>query len=160
MAAQQSGTERYLVRYAPGTDVPAKVKTLRSRNVAVGRTFTRAVRGAVVTATPAQAAEMKCSGQVAAIEIDAPVTVAETQQPAPWGLDRSNQRTLPLSASYTSAASGSGVSAYVIDSGVLAAHTDFGGRVVQTGRRPFPTSASALTSTRRAWKSHRPASPR
>lgn len=127
--AQESGTARYLVRYAPGTDVAAKAKTMRSRNIAVGRTFTQALRGAVVTATPAQAAELRSSGQVAAVEIDAPVTVAETQQPAPWGLDRSDQRTLPLSASYTSTASGSGVTAYVIDSGVLAAHTDFGGRV-------------------------------
>ncbi|CAH0208121.1 Extracellular serine proteinase [Arthrobacter sp. Bi83] len=123
------GAARYLVRYAPGTDVAGAAKTLRSRNIAVGRTFSKALRGAVVTATPAQAAELKSSAQVAAVEIDAPVTAAETQQPAPWGLDRIDQHALPLSGSYTSAGSGSGVSAYVIDSGVLASHSEFGGRV-------------------------------
>jgi subtilisin family serine protease len=128
-AAQKSGTARYLVRYAPGTDVTAKVTTLRSRSIAVGRTFSKAVRGAVVTATPDQVAELKASAEVAAVELDAPVRISGTEQPVPWGLDRVDQRTLPLSGSYTYTAAGSGVSAYVIDSGVFAANTDFGGRV-------------------------------
>jgi subtilisin family serine protease len=128
-AAPGGATARYLVRYAAGTDVPSEVSSLRSRNIAVGRTFSKALRGAVVTATPAQAAELKRSARVAAVVIDARVTAAETQQPAPWGLDRIDQRALPLSGSFTSASSGAGVSAYVIDSGVLAAHTEFGGRV-------------------------------
>ncbi|MBT2519481.1 Ig-like domain-containing protein [Arthrobacter sp. ISL-28] len=125
----QAGTARYLVRYEAGTDVAAEARSLRSRNIAVSRTFSKAVHGAVVTATPGQAAELKRSARVAGVELDAPVTVAETQQPAPWGLDRIDQRTLPLSGSYTTANPGSGVSAYVIDSGVLASHTEFGGRV-------------------------------
>jgi subtilisin family serine protease len=128
-AAAGGATARYLVRYAAGTDVPSEVRSLRSRKIAVGRTFSKALRGAVVTATPAQAAELKRSAQVAAVEIDAPVTAAETQQPAPWGLDRIDQRALPLSGSFTSASSGAGVSVYVIDTGVLAGHTEFGGRV-------------------------------
>ena len=87
------------------------------------------MRGAVVTATPGQAAGLKRSGRVAGVELDALVTASDTQQPAPWGLDRSDQRTLPLSGAYTYQAAGAGVSAYVVDSGVLASHTDFGGRV-------------------------------
>jgi subtilisin family serine protease len=125
----QTGTARYLVRYDAGTDVAAEARSLRSRNIAVGRTFSKVVRGAVVTATPGQAAELKRAARVAGVELDAPVAFAETQQPAPWGLDRIDQRTLPLSGSYTTANPGSGVSAYVIDSGVLASHTEFGGRV-------------------------------
>jgi subtilisin family serine protease len=125
----QTGTARYLVRYDAGTDVAAEARSLRSRNIAVGRTFSKVVRGAVVTATPGQAAELKRAARVAGVELDAPVTFAETQQPAPWGLDRIDQRTLPLSGSYTTANPGSGVNAYVIDSGVLASHTEFGGRV-------------------------------
>jgi subtilisin family serine protease len=87
------------------------------------------MRGAVVTATPGQAAGLKRSGRVAGVELDALVTASDTQQPAPWGLDRTDQRTLPLSGAYTYQAAGAGVSAYVVDSGVLASHTDFGGRV-------------------------------
>ncbi|GAA5199622.1 hypothetical protein GCM10023346_39870 [Arthrobacter gyeryongensis] len=87
------------------------------------------MQGAVVTATPAQADELKRSGQVAAVEVDAPLKVSATEQGAPWGLDRIDQRTLPLSGTYTPVASGAGVVAYMIDSGVLASHTEFGGRV-------------------------------
>ena len=48
---------------------------------------------------------------------------------APWGLDRIDQRDLPLDhALFTSPYSGSGVSVYVIDSGILPTHQEFGGR--------------------------------
>jgi subtilisin family serine protease len=128
---QAAAPARYIVRYSAGTDVSSAVRNLRSRNIGVGRTFAKAIRGAVVTATPGQAAELKRSAGVAAVELDAPVTAADTQQSATWGLDRIDQRALPLSGTYTSASSGAGVSAYVIDSGVLSAHAEFGGRVAQ-----------------------------
>uniref|UniRef100_UPI00209C057F S8 family serine peptidase n=1 Tax=Arthrobacter globiformis TaxID=1665 RepID=UPI00209C057F len=127
--AREETPARYIVRYSAGTDVSSAVRSLRSKNIAVGRTFAKAIRGAVVTATPAQAAELKRSAGVAAVEPDARVTASDTQQSATWGLDRIDQRSLPLSGTYTSASSGAGVSAYVIDSGVLSAHAEFGGRV-------------------------------
>ncbi|WP_083706309.1 Ig-like domain-containing protein [Arthrobacter sp. QXT-31] len=126
--AREETPARYIVRYSTGTDVSSAVRSLRSKNIAVGRTFAKAIRGAVVTATPAQAAELKRSAGVSAVEPDARVTASDTQQSATWGLDRIDQRSLPLSGTYTSASSGAGVSAYVIDSGVLSAHAEFGGR--------------------------------
>jgi subtilisin family serine protease len=47
-----------------------------------------------------------------------------------WGLDRIDQRALPLNGTVSRATTGSGVTAYVIDTGVLSTHTEFGGRVV------------------------------
>lgn len=123
------GSERYLIQFVPGADVAAESAALRSQGVGVGRTFSAATRGAVVSATAGQAAALKRSARVAAVEIDAPVSISETQQPAPWGLDRTDQRTLPLSGSYTYSAAGAGVNAYIVDSGVLASHVEFGGRV-------------------------------
>ncbi|UKA57137.1 S8 family serine peptidase [Arthrobacter sp. FW306-2-2C-D06B] len=128
-SAKDDGHSRYIVKYAAGTDAAAGAQSLRSSNVTVARTFTNAMQGAVVTATPAQADELKRSGQVAAVEVDAPLKMSATEQGAPWGLDRIDQRTLPLSGTYTPIASGAGVVAYMIDSGVLASHTEFGGRV-------------------------------
>ena len=63
-----------------------------------------------------------------------PVTPAIASTPeAPtslWGLDRIDQRALPLNNQFSRAYTGSGVTAYIIDTGVLSTHTEFGGRVL------------------------------
>lgn len=51
-----------------------------------------------------------------------------TQAGAPWGLDRVDQTELPLNGSYTFGASGSGVHAYIVDSGIRITHSEFSGR--------------------------------
>jgi subtilisin family serine protease len=56
--------------------------------------------------------------------------VLDTQTaPVSWGLDRSDQRDLPLNQSYIYNATGRGVTAYIVDSGINATHVEFGGRV-------------------------------
>jgi subtilisin family serine protease len=69
--------------------------------------------------------------RVASIEHDAEVTTMVTQTGATWGIDRIDQRSRPLSGTFTYTSTGSGVKAYIIDTGIHASHTQFGGRVVQ-----------------------------
>ncbi len=53
----------------------------------------------------------------------------QTQPNATWGLDRVDQRSLPLNGTYTYNQSGQNVHAYVIDTGIRATHSEFTGRV-------------------------------
>jgi subtilisin family serine protease len=75
---------------------------------------------------------LRRSGKVARVEADRVVTASATQNMdatgQPWGLDRIDQRNLPLSRTYTYNRTGSGVFAYVIDTGIRTTHADFGGR--------------------------------
>jgi subtilisin family serine protease len=57
------------------------------------------------------------------------VATATSVEPAPsWGLDRVDQRGLPLNSQYTYAASGAGVNVYILDTGIRTTHVEFGGR--------------------------------
>src|SRR5262249_51466616 len=56
-----------------------------------------------------------------------------TQSNATWGIDRIDQRNLPLSGTYTYNFTGAGVHAYIIDTGIRATHQNFGGRVSSQG---------------------------
>ncbi|MFE9747071.1 S8 family peptidase [Saccharothrix saharensis] len=91
--------------------------------------WTHALNGFAVTATPKQAAKIAGDPRVALVQQDVVVTATATQSPTPsWGLDRVDQRNLPLNNSYTYPTTASNVTAYIIDTGIRTTHADFGGR--------------------------------
>ncbi|CCH31454.1 S8 family peptidase [Actinosynnema sp. NPDC047251] len=95
------------------------------------RVYDSAFTGFAATLTPNQLRKLSRDPAVRLIEQDLLVTDAlDTTQPSPpsWGIDRVDQKNLPLSASYTYTATGAGVHAYIIDTGITPSHPDYGGR--------------------------------
>ncbi|MEH1124664.1 S8 family peptidase [Micromonospora sp. CPCC 206061] len=115
-----------------GSDVAKSAKDLAAKHDgAVARTYRSAVRGFEVKATAKRAAQIAANPAVAYVEQNHKMTIQETQtNPPSWGLDRIDQRNLPLNRSYTYPTAASSVRAYIIDTGIRISHNDFGGRAV------------------------------
>lgn len=90
--------------------------------------YQNALNGFAVEMTEADAEALSQDFRVAYVEEDGVVSIDATQSNPPWGLDRIDQRNRPLNAIYTFNWTGAGVTAYVIDTGIRTAHTQFGGR--------------------------------
>ena len=90
--------------------------------------YRHALTGFAGSISDAARAGLFRDARVLRIEPDGIAHTVTTQSGATWGLDRIDQRTLPLSGTYTYANTGSGVTAYIIDTGIEISHSDFGGR--------------------------------
>ncbi|TMO60345.1 S8 family peptidase [Pseudoalteromonas aurantia] len=103
-------------------------------NVTVEREFGTALNGVLVDASKKQIHTLLSNPNVKYIEQDQIVSVTPLidtkadQGNAIWGLDRVDQTDLPLNSNYHYDYDGSGVTAYVIDTGVLISHNEFGNR--------------------------------
>ena len=100
--------------------------------------FSRALRGFVIEMPESSALDLLNDDRVKYVEHDSIASGGSTLQPSPlvtqtappaWGLDRIDQRDLPLNQTYVYKNTGRGVTAYILDSGINPTHVDFGGRV-------------------------------
>ncbi|MFK7317068.1 S8 family peptidase [Acinetobacter baumannii] len=74
---------------------------------------------------------MKKNPHVLSVESDTIVNIDATTQNNPdWGLDRIDQKALPLNSAYSYLQTGSGTTAYIVDTGILSSHQEFSGRVL------------------------------
>ncbi|MGY2079448.1 S8 family peptidase [Modestobacter sp. SYSU DS0657] len=130
-AAPTGPKDTYIVSLVPGSPAAAIAEQAAQRlGGEVEHVYTAALSGFAVELPTAVADRLATLPGVAGVERDAPVELSATQSSATWGLDRTDQRSLPLNGSYGYAATGAGVTAYVIDTGIRLTHGDFGGRAV------------------------------
>jgi len=110
------------------------VKTSDARSVAASAhvtpryVYTAVLHGFAGALNAGQLTALQHNPNVTRIEQDAVVHADTTQTSAPWGLDRIDQRSRPLSGTYTYNSTGAGATAYVIDTGIYTSDSDFGGR--------------------------------
>lgn len=92
--------------------------------------YESALSGFAATLSQGQLTALLHNPQVAYIEQDAEVGINATQAVSGglWGLDRIDQRSLPLNGSYNYTATGAGINVYIVSSGIYTAHPQFGGR--------------------------------
>ena len=113
---------QYIVTLKPGT--AAAMSGISPRHV-----YGTALNGFAARLSDAQLRTLQRDPNVVAIEPDQVVHALTTQSPTPsWGIDRIDQRNLPLSNSYTYTSNGQGVTAYIIDTGIDPSHPNFGSR--------------------------------
>jgi subtilisin family serine protease len=110
----------------PGSEAAALARAHGGQVRSVYRNVLRgfAVRG--LTATAAEA--IGRNPRVAYVEPDAEARLFVTQSNATWGIDRVDQRNLPLSGSYTYNFTANTVNAYIFDTGIRLSHNEFGNR--------------------------------
>ncbi|MGW1956577.1 S8 family peptidase [Streptomyces sp. NPDC001920] len=125
--------DSYLVTLKPGAARAgsAEGKAIAQRyGATIERTYKKALNGYAIEASEAEAKRLAADPAVASVVQNRTFSVDATQtNPPSWGLDRIDQKNLPLNSSYTYPDSaGQGVTTYVIDTGVRITHGDFGGR--------------------------------
>lgn len=123
------GVKSYIVQVSKGSNasVEARAKALGGT---IGYRYDVALNGFSVTLPVAAVDALSRTPGVTAIEPDGIMTIDATQTSTPsWGLDRIDQRFLPGNSSYTYDTTAPDVVAFIIDTGILASHTDFGARV-------------------------------
>jgi len=90
--------------------------------------YQHTLKGFSARLSEAAALALSRNPHVEYVEEDALVEGAGIQQGASWGLDRIDQRDLPLNSTYSYSNDGAGVNVYVIDSGIRFSHQEFSGR--------------------------------
>ncbi|MFL5348641.1 MAG: S8 family peptidase [Hyalangium sp.] len=97
----------------------------------VAETYEHALRGFMMRATEAQARALANNPNVAYVEENGVVELATTQPSPTWGLDRTDQDSLPLDNQYVYDTDAATVHAYIIDTGILSTHSEFEGRATK-----------------------------
>ncbi len=122
----------YIVVLDQHAGVAARAASVADRfSSSVTHTYENVLSGFSLRLSEKQAAALRGESGVDSVVADTPVhAMGEQLNPPSWGLDRIDQRDLPLDSKYTYPNEAESVTAYVVDTGVRGTHQDFAGRVL------------------------------
>ncbi|MFJ7336374.1 S8 family peptidase [Streptomyces sp. NPDC101110] len=106
----------------------AAARSARAHGGTIQSVFSTVLRGYAARMTPAEAARVAADPAVSYVQQDGVNSLSSTQSDPTWGLDRIDQRDLPLDKKYTVAGTASDVTVYVVDTGLRTTHSQFRGR--------------------------------
>ncbi|EPX62821.1 Alkaline serine exoprotease A precursor [Cystobacter fuscus DSM 2262] len=115
----------YIVKLRDGAQARSVAAVL---GVSPNLVYTQAVNGFSVTLNETQLRALRHNPNVEYVEEDQFVSTTASQTGATWGLDRIDQTSSTLNSTYSYTSTGAGVHAYIIDTGILTSHSNFGGR--------------------------------
>jgi len=121
---------RYIVTLRDSVSDPAAVAHAHSAlfGARITHIYSHALKGYSASLPEVLVAALSRDSRVVRIERDGIMRADTTQSGATWGIDRIDQRALPLNGTFTYNATGAGVKIYIIDTGILFSHSEFGGR--------------------------------
>jgi subtilisin family serine protease len=131
-ASARGADATYIIVFKSGVqDIPGLARQLVAQGGGeLGFVYQTALQGFSASLPAAAIDGLRRNPNVELIEADQVMSInATTQLSATWGLDRIDQRNLPLNTTYVYDADGSGVHSYILDTGILSTHAGFGGRV-------------------------------
>ncbi len=126
--------DRYIVVFRPGTVGADRLTDQLAAGGTVHFRYRTAIQGFAASLPAAALDGIRRNPNVEFVEADGEVqAITTTQTGATWGIDRIDQRNRPLDGSYSYDNDGTGVTAYIIDTGIRPDHNEFGGRVSASG---------------------------
>lgn len=130
--ALPSTADRYIVVLNESAKDPRAVASehARSYRAEVSNIYSHALKGYAAKIPAGRLQALQRDPRVAYVEPDGIATTVTTQSSPTWGLDRIDQRSLPLNGTFTYNATGLGVKSYIIDTGIRKSHAEFGGRAI------------------------------
>ena len=129
-ADQDESEGSYIVVMRSSDDLDGAEVEIAKSGGRTEKRFSHAINALSVKMKHSEVARIRNNPKVLFVELDQPMYALDTQtNPPSWGLDRVDQRTLPLNSSFTASANGAGVDVYIVDTGIFTTHTDFSGRL-------------------------------